>query len=56
MKLTLLILAATFSFSALASDLDPNYNQNCAKRYIRASQDLVVIADAFNNSNIGTNH
>ena len=53
MKLTLLILAATFSFSALASDLDPNYNQNCAKRYIRASQDLVVIADAYNNSNIG---
>lgn len=53
MKLITLFLAATFSFGALASDLDPNYNENCAKRYIRASQDLVVIAEAYNRGEIG---
>jgi hypothetical protein len=47
------IIVATFSFSALASDLDPNYQENCSKRYIRASQDLVVIAEAYNDGNIG---
>jgi hypothetical protein len=53
MKLITLFLAATCSFGALASDLDPNYNENCAKRYIRASQDLVVIAEAYNRGDIG---
>jgi hypothetical protein len=53
MKFITLFLAASFSFSALSSTIDPNYNENCAKRYIRASQDLAVIAEAFNNGDIG---
>jgi hypothetical protein len=53
MKFMTLILAATFSLSAFASDLDPNYNENCARRYIRASQDLVSLASAFNEGDLG---
>jgi hypothetical protein len=52
MKMLTLILAATFSFGAFAQ-LDPNYNENCAKRYIRAAQDLVVIGEAFNDGRLG---
>lgn len=53
MKLLTLILAVSFSFAASAESLDPNYDSNCAKRYIRASQDLVVIGEAFNRGDIG---
>jgi hypothetical protein len=53
MKFMTLILAATFSFGAFASGLDRNYNENCARRYIRASQDLVSLASAFNQGDLG---
>jgi hypothetical protein len=53
MKKLATLMIALFSFSALASDFDPNYNENCAKRYIRGSQDLVVVAEAFNRGDIG---
>jgi nucleotidyltransferase/DNA polymerase involved in DNA repair len=53
MKIFTLMLAATFSIGAFASDFDPNYDENCAKRYIRASQDLIVIAQAYNDGQIG---